>query len=76
MHLPTPSRLLQETVYVAKTMLFFRKDEAQSALFQISCYLCCSVVICIVLCIVCVQMCTVLLPPGDNTIAINKYITS
>jgi hypothetical protein len=32
------------------------------------------VVICVVLCIVCVQMCTVLLPPGDNPIAVNKYI--
>jgi hypothetical protein len=30
---------------------------------------------CIVLCIVCVQMCTVLLPPCDNPIAFNKYIT-
>ena len=32
-------------------------------------------VICVVLCIVCVYMCTVLLPPGDNPIAVNKYIT-
>ena len=31
-----------------------RKDEARYALFHISCYLCCSVVICVVLCIVCV----------------------
>ena len=29
---------------------------------------------CIVLCIVCVSMCTVLLPPGVNPIAVNKYI--
>ena len=29
---------------------------------------------CIVLCIVCVYTCTVLLPPGDNPIAVNKYI--
>jgi len=29
---------------------------------------------CIVLCIVCVYMCTVLLPPGDNPVALNKYI--
>jgi len=29
---------------------------------------------CVVLFIVCVQMCTVLLPPGDNPIAVNKYI--
>ena len=29
---------------------------------------------CIVLCIVCVWKCTVLLPPGDNPIAFNKYI--
>jgi hypothetical protein len=32
------------------------------------------VVICVVLCIVCVLMYTVLLPPGDNPIAVNKYI--
>ena len=31
---------------------------------------------CSVLCIVCVYMCTVLLPPGDNPIAVNKYIIS
>jgi len=29
---------------------------------------------CVVLCIVCVQMCTVLLPPGVNPIAVNTYI--
>jgi len=29
---------------------------------------------CVVLCIVCVQMCTVLLPPGVNPTAVNKYI--
>jgi len=28
---------------------------------------------CVVLCIVCVQKCTVLLPPGVNPIAVNKY---
>jgi len=28
---------------------------------------------CVVLCIVCVYMCTVLLPPGVNPIAVNKY---
>jgi len=32
------------------------------------------VVNCVVLCIVCVQMCTVLLPPGVNPIAVNRYI--
>jgi len=32
--------------------------------------------ICFVLYTVCVQMCTVLLPPGVNSIAVNKYITS
>jgi hypothetical protein len=37
-------------------------------------FLCCSVVICVVLCIVCVWVCTVLLPPGDNPIAVNEYI--
>jgi len=31
---------------------------------------------CVVLCIVCVQMCTVLLPPGDNPTAVNKFIIS
>jgi len=31
-----------------------RKDGAWPALFHISCYLCCSVVICVFLCIVCV----------------------
>jgi membrane-associated HD superfamily phosphohydrolase len=31
---------------------------------------------CIVLCIVCMWMCTALLPPGDNPIAVNKYIIS
>jgi hypothetical protein len=30
----------------------------------------------VVLCIVCVYMCTVLLPPGVNPIAVNKYIIS
>jgi len=30
---------------------------------------------CVVLCIVCVYMCTVLLPPGVNPIAVNKYIS-
>ena len=31
---------------------------------------------CVVLCIVCVYMCTVLLPPGGNPIAVTKYIVS
>ena len=31
-----------------------RKGGERPALFQISCYLCCSVVICVVLCFVCV----------------------
>jgi len=31
---------------------------------------------CVVLCIVCVKLCTVLLPPGVNQIAVNKYIIS
>ena len=40
--------------------------------------LCCSMycLFCVVLCIVCVYMCTVLLPSGDNPIAVNKYIIS
>ena len=33
-------------------------------------------ILCVVLCIFCVQMCTVLLPPGGNSIAVNKYIIS
>jgi len=36
-------------------------------------YLCCSVVICVVLCIV---LCRCVLPPGDNPIAVYKYIIS
>jgi len=32
------------------------------------------VVSCVVLCMVCVYMCTVLLTPGVNPIAVNKYI--
>jgi len=38
----------------------------------------CSVLVivfhCVVLCIVCVLMCTVLLPPSVNPVAVNKYI--
>jgi len=40
------------------------------------CYVCsvlCIMFHCVVLCIVCVLMCTVLLPPGANPIAV-KYI--
>jgi len=39
------------------------------------CYVWCVLCIlfhCVVLCIVCVQMCTVILPPGVNPIAVNK----
>jgi hypothetical protein len=40
----------------------------------------CSVLVvlfhCVVLCTVCVYKCAVLLPPGANTIAVNKYIIS
>jgi hypothetical protein len=60
---------------MVRTHKQFCKEGAQPALFQIS-YLCCYVVICVVLCIVRVEMCTVLLPPGDNPIAVNKYIIS
>jgi len=52
------------------------KTGERSTLFQISVYLCCSVVILVVPCTVCVQTCTVLLPLGDNPIAVNKYIIS
>ena len=49
-------------------------------MFKYSCYYVCSVLgilfNCADLCIVCVSMCTVLLPPGDIPIAVNKYITS
>jgi hypothetical protein len=41
------------------------------------CYMCSVLYIlfhCVVLCFVCVQMCTVLLPPGVNPIAVNKHI--
>ena len=40
--------------------------------------LCCSMycLFCVVLCTACVKMCTVLLPPGVNPIAVNKYIIS
>ena len=31
---------------------------------------------CVVVCTVCVQMCTVLLPPGVNPVAVNKYLSS
>jgi hypothetical protein len=34
------------------------------------------VVICVILYIVCMYMFTVLLPPGDNQIAVHKYIIS
>ena len=43
------------------------------------CYVCSVLGIpfhCVVLCIVCVYMCTVLLPPGVNPTAVNKYIIS
>jgi len=36
----------------------------------------CTLVVMCVLCIVYVQMCTVLLPPGVNPTAVNKYIIS
>ena len=47
-------------------------------MFMYSYYYACSVLgilfHCVVLCTVCVQLCTVLLPPGVNTITVNKYI--
>jgi hypothetical protein len=51
------------------------QEGARPALFQL---LCCSMywLFCVVLCIVCVKMCTVLLSPGDNPTAVNKYIIS
>jgi len=54
-----------------------RRDGARPTLFPVSsCVILCIFCICVVLCIVCVQMCTVLLPPGVNPIAVNKYIVS
>jgi len=35
----------------------------------------CPQINCVILCIVCVYMCTVLLPPGVNPIAVNKYLS-
>jgi len=43
------------------------------------CYVCsvlCILFHCVVLCIVYLYMCTVLLPPGVNQIAVNMYIIS
>jgi len=40
------------------------------------CSVLCILFHCVVLCIVCVYMCTVLLSPGVNSIAVNKYIIS
>ena len=43
----------------------------------VNCVVLCIVCVdCVVLCIVCVQMCTVLLPPSVNPIAVIKYIIS
>ena len=46
--------------------------------FQCNCVVLCNSVVlcinCVVLCIVCAYMCTVLLPPGVNPVAVNKYI--
>jgi len=53
---------------------FFRSVVLLFVLF--CCYLCCSVAICVVLYIVCVSMCTVILPPRDNTISVYKYTIS
>jgi hypothetical protein len=61
--------------WMVRTHTQFCKDGARPVLFQIS-YLCCYVVICVVLCIVCVEMCTVLLLPGVNPVAVDKYIIS
>jgi hypothetical protein len=56
-----------------------RKDGARTALFHISLYLCCSdVIICVVLLLFVLFnvlfVCKCVLPPGDNPIAVNKYI--
>jgi ABC-type branched-subunit amino acid transport system permease subunit len=48
-----------------------RKDGARPALFHIICYLCCSVVIVLFYVLF---VCKCVLPPGDNPIAVNKYI--
>jgi len=45
-------------------------------IFLVNCVVLCIVCVdCVVLCIVCVLLCTVLLPPGVNPIAV-KYIIS
>jgi hypothetical protein len=48
-----------------------RKDGARSALFHISLNLCCSDVVLFYVLFVC----KCVLPPGDNSIAVNKHIT-
>jgi hypothetical protein len=57
-----------------------RKDGPRTALYHISLYLCCSdVIICVVRLFVLfyvVFVCKCVLPPGDNPIAVNKYIIS
>ena len=53
-----------------------RRMRGGNDMCEIRCYLCCSVAICVVPCFVCLQMCTVLLPPCDNPMAVNKYIMS
>jgi len=40
------------------------------------CYIACILCHCVVLCTVCVYMCTVLLPPGVNPTALDRYIIS
>ena len=51
------------------------QDGARPALFQNCCVVLLYCLFRIVLCIVCEEMCTVLQPPGDNPIAVNKYIS-
>ena len=54
----------------------------EDKLYYHSKFLCCSQNCCVVLCIICFVLfyvlfvCKCLLPPGDNPIAVNKYIIS
>jgi hypothetical protein len=56
------------------------KTRERRALFHISCYLCCSVVICVVRLLFVLSyvlfVCKCVLPSDDNPIAFNKYIIS
>jgi hypothetical protein len=64
----------------ANAMVITRKDGPRTALNHVSLYLCCSdVIICVVRLFglfYVLFLCKCVLPPGDNPIAVNKYIIS